>query len=170
MKSLMLLFACVLVLAGSNKATGQPISERPLVKSNIALLDAWIDSQMAYGDIPGMALAIIHDQETVFSKAYGYADREANRPLTPDTRFRLASHSKLFTALAIMKLRDAGKLNLDDPVARHLSWFRPENPVATPVTIWQLLTHTSGLHREGSDSPFWTDWNFPSLDENRHLH
>jgi CubicO group peptidase (beta-lactamase class C family) len=151
------------------RTIAQGLADRASVKSSIALLDAWIDSQIAYKQLPGLGIAIVHDQETVFKKAYGYADVDAKpqRRLTLDTKFRLASHSKLFTALAILKLRDAKKLRLDDPVSDYLPWFKKKNSETAPVKIRQLLTHTSGLHREGADSPFWTNGVFPSIDEIR---
>ena len=55
---------------------------------------------------------------------FGVADTAAKRPMTPQTKFRMASHSKLFTATAVMQLREQGKLRLDDPVSKYLPWFR----------------------------------------------
>jgi len=62
-----------------------------------------------------------------------------------------------------MQLRDAGKLELHDPVEKHLPWFQPKGMEknARPITIWNLLTHTSGLPREAA-APYWTDNEFPS--------
>jgi len=79
----------------------------------------------------------------------------------------MASVTKTFTATAIMQLRDAGKLNLDDPVAKHLPWFKIKSPFADApaITIRHLLTHTSGLPREAA-YPYWTDNKFPTLDQN----
>ena len=67
-----------------------------------------------------------------------------------DSIFRIASHSKLFTAITVMRARDAGKLRLDDPVTGYLPWFdiRNRHPEARPVTVRHLLTHTAGLPRE----------------------
>jgi CubicO group peptidase (beta-lactamase class C family) len=101
--------------------SGQIAKQHPRVQSNVALLDAWIESELAYGGMPGLAIAIVHDQEVVFSKAYGFANTKAQREMTTATAFRLASHSKLLAALAIMQLRDDGKLRLDDPVETQLS-------------------------------------------------
>jgi CubicO group peptidase (beta-lactamase class C family) len=86
-----------------------------------------------------------------------------------DTRFRMASHSKLFTATAIMQLREEGRLRLDDPVTDYLPWFafRSAAPDDPPVTIEHLLTHSSGLPREAG--PHWTEWDFPTADEIRAL-
>ena len=90
-------------------------------------------------------------------------------PMEVDTRFRMASHSKLFTATAIMQLREEGKLQLDDPVVQHLPWFdfEKESPDDPPVTLEHLLTHSSGLPREANSH--WTDFDFPTAEEVREL-
>lgn len=76
--------------------------------------------------------------------------------------------SKVFTATAILQLRDAGRLRLDDPVGKHLPWFKVPSPFPTapPITVEHLLTHTSGLSRE---APFdaWTTHEFPTREELR---
>ena len=69
-------------------------------------------------------VGVVSDQELVWGKGFGFADTNAKLPMTPTTKFRMASHSKLFTAIAIMQLREEGKLRLDDPVAKYLTWFR----------------------------------------------
>ena len=87
---------------------------------------------------------------------------------SPTTRYRIASITKLFTSTAILILRDEGKLQLDDPVTRHLPWFniRQRYPDAPPITIRHLLTHTSGLPREAA-FPYWSDANFPTREQVR---
>ena len=83
-------------------------------------------------------------------------------PMTPQTKFRMASHSKLFTATAIMQLREQGKLRLDDPVSKYLPWFpvKPRSADDPPITIEELLTHSSGLPREAGSH--WTTFEFPT--------
>ena len=85
---------------------------------------------------------------------------------TPQTIYRIASITKLFTSTALLQLRDAGKLQLDDPVKRHLPWFRIRHkyPDAPPITIRHLITHTSGLPREAA-FPYWSTAEFPALEE-----
>jgi CubicO group peptidase (beta-lactamase class C family) len=119
---------------------------------------------MAYDGLPGLSLAVVVDQEILWARGFGLADLATERPATPDTLYRIASITKLFTATAVLQLRDAGKLQLDDPVADHLPWFNiadtyPEDP---PVTLRHLLTHTSGLPREPAFS-HWMTAEFPSL-------
>jgi CubicO group peptidase (beta-lactamase class C family) len=136
------------------------------VTSAIRLLEAWIESQMAYRGLPGMSIGIVYDQELVWSKGFGFADVEKKVPATPATIYRIASISKLFTATAIMQLRDQGKLKLDDPVEKHLAWFKLKNREAdaAPITIRHLLTHTAGLPRE-SAFPYWSDFKFPTREQ-----
>jgi D-alanyl-D-alanine carboxypeptidase len=133
------------------------------VRSAIGLLSAWIESQMAYSGLPGLSIGLVHDQELVWATGFGRATLEPARPATPDTLYRIASITKLFTSTAIMQLRDAGKLRLDDPLVEHLPWFRLSHghAEAPPITIRHLLTHTAGLPREAG-SPYWTDGDFPS--------
>jgi D-alanyl-D-alanine carboxypeptidase len=134
--------------------------------SGINLLTAWIEAQMAYRRQPGLSIALVSDQKLLWAKGFGYADVEKKKLATPKTRYRIASITKLFTATAVMQLRDEGKLSLDDNVIDHLSWFNPKKTFdeRPPVKIWHLLTHTSGLPRE-SASPYWTDMQFPTREE-----
>jgi CubicO group peptidase (beta-lactamase class C family) len=157
------------------KAAAAACQEKPMnlaederVASAIRLLEGWIESQMAYRGLPGMSIGIVYDQELIWAKGFGYAHMEQKILATPQTLYRIASISKLFTSTAILQLRDAGKLQLDDSVTKHLPWFQIENPYpdAPVVTIRHLLTHTSGLPRE-SPFPYFTDFEFPTSEQIR---
>ena len=74
----------------------------------------WIDHQMRLSEQPGVALAMTHKGRLVLERAFGEADAVKGVRLTPRHRFRVASHSKSFTSAGIMKLRERGKLKLDD--------------------------------------------------------
>lgn len=88
------------------------------------------------------SVIVARGDEVLLSKGYGWADVEAGSPNTPLTRFRIGSLTKQFTALAVLEAQELGKLSVDDPVCRHL----PSGPAAwAPITIGQLLTHTSGI-------------------------
>ena len=167
MKQLMSLIAVVACL-WSASAAGQDLADHPEVASQIKLMDAWIQAQMKDIGLPGLVIGVVHDQEVVWSKAYGHADVERDTPMQSDSIFRIASHSKLFTSIAILQLRDAGKLRLDDPITDHLPWVDMQNPYpeAEPVRIWNLLTHSAGLPRE-SDHPSWTEFEFPTGEDLR---
>ncbi len=90
------------------------------------------------------AVLVAKDGRVLFSRAYGLADRERRIPNTVRTRFRIGSMTKMFTAVAILQLVEAGKVKLTAPLGTYLPDY-PNREVATEVTIDQLLTHTSGL-------------------------
>ena len=115
---------------------------------------SWLDFQMRQTRQPGCAFAVAHRGRVVFEKAYGHSNVQSGERLTPRHRFRVASHSKTFTAAAILKLREAGKLNLDDPVRRYGDGL--DTDVAR-VTLSQLLSHGGGLVRDGADASQWRE-------------
>ena len=90
-------------------------NQDPDVQGAIRLFSAWLDGQIAYRGLPGVVVGVVSDQEIVWAEGFGFANLDANRPMALDTRFRMASHSKLFTATSIMQLREQGRLRLDDP-------------------------------------------------------
>jgi CubicO group peptidase (beta-lactamase class C family) len=112
---------------------------------DIASIDAYISAQMQADHIPGMALGLVHNDQVMHLRGFGSAD-QSGRVVTPQTPFILASVSKSFTALAVMQLVEAGKIELDAPVQRYLPWFRVADPVASArITVRHLLYQTSGL-------------------------
>lgn len=126
------------------------------IKAAIVYVDGWCEANFEDSTFVGMQVAIQYGDELVYSRGFGDADIESGRPVTNETVFRIASHSKTFTATAIMQLMEQGKLRLDDPVSQHVSWFRSTNDTRIEaVTIRQLLNHTGGLARDGVDTNFW---------------
>ena len=105
--------------------------------------------RMSDADIFSGAVVIAREGKPVFAQAYGYADREKKIPNTVETPFLLGSMNKLFTGLAIGQLVERGKLSYDDPLAKFLPDF-PDPESAKKIQIKHLLSHTSGLVREGS--------------------
>ncbi len=89
------------------------------------------------------AMLVAHRGTVLLRKAYGLADRERGIAITPETRFRIGSMDKMFTAVAVMQLVEAGKLSLDDPIGTVLTDY-PNRDAAAKVTITHLLTHTGG--------------------------
>ena len=159
---------CIAILAASPVTAQAPAAATdPDVLGAQRLFAAWLESQIAYRGLPGIVVGVVADQDLVWAKGFGYADLQRRLPMTPATKFRMASHSKLFTATAVMQLREQGKVRLDDPVVTHLPWFRlkPAGDDDGPVTIEQLLSHSSGLPREAGDH--WTSWKFPTEAEVR---
>lgn len=141
------------------------VAADPEVQGAERLFSAWLEAQIAYRGLPGVAVGVVSDQKLIWSKGFGYANMQTKAPMTPSTKFRMASNSKLFAAIAIMQLREDGKLRLDDPVVKYLPWFKPKaaGDDDGPITIEQLLSHSSGLPREASD--YWVSWQFPTREE-----
>ena len=150
-----LLIAALLLAAPPTGAQEKSLADHPRVKEAIHLADAWLEAVLGYERIPGISMAVVFDQELLWSKGYGYANIEDKVPAEPDTIYSICSISKLFTSVSVMQLRDAGKISLEDPLDDHLSWFKivRSDPNAPPITIGSILTHSSGLPRE-SDQPY----------------
>ena len=144
------------------------VAEHPRVQEALRLLEGWMQAQRDYEGIPGASLAVVHDQELVYAKGFGFAHEEEQVPATPSTMYSICSISKLFTSVSLMRLRDEGLVSLRDPVGKHLDWFdlTQQFPELGPVTIEGILTHSSGLPRE-ADAPYWSgpDYPFPTHDE-----
>jgi CubicO group peptidase (beta-lactamase class C family) len=127
----------------------------------LAYVPQWLDYQMRATEQPGCAVAVAYRGQIVLEAAFGHADIGTGELLTPRHRFRVASHSKSFTAAAIMKLREQGRVKLDDAVGQYVSGLNPEIALAT---VGQLLSHTAGIVRDGPDCGYWVD-RAPFLDE-----
>ena len=128
----------------------------------LTVINAWIDAQIDYQNIPGISAGIVVDKKLVWSKGFGYSDLELKNKTTDSTIYSICSISKLFTSIAIMQLRDQGKLNLDDDIKKYLPWFNLKQtfPNSAPITIRSLLTHSGGVPRD-SDFPYWADTTYP---------
>jgi len=160
----------VLTLAFSVTAVpaADKVASDPRVKTALEAARIWLEAQRAYDRVPGASAAIVYDQQVLWSGGYGFADLSKKTPAGPGTIYSICSISKLFTSIAVMQLRDAGKLRLDDPVEKFLPWFKIQKtfPQAPEITIEGLLTHASGLPRE-SEYPYWSapDYNFPTREQ-----
>ena len=109
-------------------------------------LDRYVRDTMARAKTPGLSLGIAVRGRPVVVRGYGYRDREARLPATPETVYGLASVTKSFTALAVLQLEEAGRLRVDAPVVRYLPEFRtPEPRMTRRITLHHFLSHTSGL-------------------------
>ncbi len=124
----------------------------PEVRAALSLLEARLNAERRERLIPGMSVAVVHDQATLWAKGFGTANLEMGVPATPKTIYRVASITKLFTATMLLQLRDAGKLSLDDPIEKFLPTFQIKSHFADsgPVTFRQVMTHMAGLPRECS--------------------
>jgi CubicO group peptidase (beta-lactamase class C family) len=108
----------------------------------VAAVKALVEKNAAAGRFAGTVL-VAKNGEVLFSGAYGLADREKKIPNTLDTRFRIGSMNKMFTAVAVLQLAETGKIKLTDPLGKYITDY-PNKDIATKVTIHQLLTHTGG--------------------------
>jgi CubicO group peptidase (beta-lactamase class C family) len=111
-----------------------------------------ITEVMKETNTPGISVAVIHNSEIVWTKGYGIADTETQLPVNTNTIFQAASISKPLTALAVMKLVQDGKLDLDENINLYLkTWKLPENELTAKnkVTLRNLLSHTAGVTVHG---------------------
>lgn len=121
-------------------------------------LERLVRSEQREKRLPSLAAAVLRDGELVWESAVGVADVEAGAEATPDTQYRVGSITKTFTAAAIMQLRDAGKLDLEDTLDHHV-----EGAALRP-TLRRLLSHSSGLQRETQDDS-WLTLRFAPVEE-----
>ncbi|WP_165947234.1 serine hydrolase [Micromonospora sp. 15K316] len=130
-------------------AAAAPTDENIPTSDAIAGVEEYLRKQQDEHRIPGLAYAIVGRDRVIGQAAWGIDGQGA--AVTGQTPFLIGSVSKPFTALAVMRLVEAGRVNLDDPVRRHLPWFRlADDDAAGRITVRQLLTHTSGLPRWAS--------------------
>src|SRR6516162_8569084 len=126
-----LLTAIALAIPAHGSSAQEPGDRFQLV------VQPYVDAQMFMGSV-----LVVKDGKIIFSKSYGMADVEWNVPNSPTTKFNIASMTKQFTAASILLLEDRGKLKTDDLVKKYL----PDAPASwDKITIYQLLTHTSGI-------------------------
>ena len=124
------------------------------LKAALDYIPGWIALQMRLADQPGCVIAIAHKGRIVLEQAFGVADLGSGEKMTTRHRFRIASHSKSFTAAGVMKLREQGRLKLDDPVGDYVKGLNREIGEAT---IAQLLSHSAGIIRDGADGGQFVD-------------
>lgn len=128
----------------SKKNTNHLISENQIVKDS---LTAELDSIQKNGQINGFAVAMVNQNGILYEKGFGYSNRETKEKYTENTIQHIASVSKTLIGIALMKAKEMGKLNLDDPIQDYLQFkvINPNYPNKT-ITIRQLATHTSGIN------------------------
>jgi CubicO group peptidase (beta-lactamase class C family) len=126
----------------------------PWLRPAIGYIKDWIKFQVRASQQPGCIIAIAHRGKVVAEYAFGHANLATGEKLTPRHRFRIASHSKSFTAAGIMKLRERRKLRLDDPVGQYVKGLHPQ---IAETTIAQVLSHSAGLTRDGAASGQYSD-------------
>ena len=127
--------------------------DRSAVEDVAGILPEWLETARHRRLQPGFQAAVWHDGELVAEVAVGAADEPAGIPLRTSHRLRIASHSKMLTAFTVMRLKEQGRLRLDDTVGDHVAELA-ESPVADR-TLRDLLSHGAGLTRDSDDSRWW---------------
>lgn len=141
--------------------------DQKVLDKSIKYINSWLRFKFDREEIPGLAVAISHKGKVIFNEAYGYANLEKKEKLTSDHIFRIASHSKTFTATAIMQLQEQKKLRIDDYVVDYIDWLKVHTDKRWhKVTIRQLLSHGAGVIRDGEDADYWQlEKPFPDSEE-----
>jgi CubicO group peptidase (beta-lactamase class C family) len=133
--------------------------DRGRLREGVEYAGRWIDYQQQLHQIPGVVAAVRFGDELLLNSGYGFANLERQTPMTPQHIFRIASHSKTFTATAIMQLREQGKLRLDDRLGQHIPWLQGR---VAEATVRQALNHAAGIIRDGNEADYWQlDYSFP---------
>lgn len=120
------------------------------------LIESFIDAYR----IPGLAIAVVKDNQMELAEAFGVKNLDTKELLTPNSIFHMASVSKPFSATAIMQLVEKGKMELDDPLIKYLPYFKMDDPRYKDITIRQMLMHTSGI-----PDVLDYEWNKPQYDD-----
>jgi CubicO group peptidase (beta-lactamase class C family) len=144
---ILIIYLLILLFTGCNDTGESEVTSisSPGIEASYPQIDDYIEQQMKSDDIPGLAVVAVQGREIIYCKGFGVASTSTNKAVTPQTIFDLASVSKSFTSLGVLLLRDNGLIELDAPVQRYLSDFQPDDPLASQITVRQLLNHTSGL-------------------------
>ena len=149
-RGIVVAIALAAVVIGAAYLVSKPGSETPAangagVGPEYAELESFVQDEMTAQRVPGLALGIVEDNRIAYIRGFGKAD-DSGRAVTPQTPFIIGSVAKSFTALAIMQLVEANKIELDAPVQRYLPWFRvADEKASAEITVRHLLNHTSGI-------------------------
>jgi D-alanyl-D-alanine carboxypeptidase len=136
--------------------SSSPGSSVAVLREALAYVDSWLEYRVWKLCTPGAQVAVWFDGTVQFGKAYGVANLDTGEPLTTAHLFRIASHSKTFTATAVMQLAEAGRLRLDDTAG---SWIPELAETGSPLaeaTVRELVSNSAGVIRDGVDATFWS--------------
>ena len=143
---------CLLYLGASEARvaqTAQAAQSDGLSSELSKKIDAIVEAEREKSKVPGLSIAIGLNNKLAYAKGYGSADLESNVPALPETVYRTASIAKAMTAVAVMQLADAGKIDLDAPIQKYCLAF-PEKE--QPITTRQLLGHLGGIRHYKTDA------------------
>ena len=120
------------------------------LRENLARqLDRRVEEEQVRGRLPSLVAGLVRDGDIIWSGSHGCTGLPGDSPASADTQYRIGSITKTFTAVAVMRLRDEGAVDLSDPIGKHLSEL-----AELSITIGHLLSHTSGLRAE-TNGPWW---------------
>ena len=114
------------------------------IERALAEIERYIERRMEDANIPGLVLAVTDRDEQLAVRAFGYSDLSAGKAMEPGLMFEIGSIGKSFTNVALLQLRDEGRLDLHAPVSQYLPWFEVQSDYE-PITTHHLMSHTSGL-------------------------
>ncbi|HEU5209662.1 MAG TPA: serine hydrolase domain-containing protein [Longimicrobiales bacterium] len=183
-----LVIACMLLLSAAVPAGAQTTallpSEAGMSGAVLDRLTRTLGREVSAGRLPGGVLMVLRDGDTVLEHAFGWRDLEADELMRPDAIFRIASMTKLVTTVGVLMLQEEGELLLSDPVAKYIPEFDSTTvavaredggydvvPAMRPITLRDLLTHTSGigygygLARDRWEAAGISGWYFAGRDE-----
>ncbi|NIJ06127.1 serine hydrolase domain-containing protein [Frigoribacterium faeni] len=138
-------------------AADAPLTEAQAddLRAALPYVDSWLAYRRWRERVPGVQAAVWFDGALQLSTAHGLADEEAGVPLTTEHLFRIASHSKTFTATAVLQLVERGVLRLDDPAGRWVPRLAEAGSRLADATLRELLEHGAGVIRDGLDGDYW---------------
>lgn len=154
--ALFVFLVCATLLAES--APGQTLPPRAVARIEVA--DSLLSAEFVKDSLASITVGVVAGSRLAWTRSVGFADMKARRPASRNTVYRIGSITKPFTAVMLLQLVAAGRVQLSDPVERHLpeiSRITSKPPGASPFTFLQLATMTAGLAREPDEAgPFWT--------------
>ena len=144
---IILLSLILLSLSCSSLRPSRPVVEKGDLPGAVTVLDTIIRNNLRQQRIPGAAVALVHEGRVIFSRCYGYGDTRGKVAITEDTYFMLGSLTKSFTALAVLKLIEQGKIDPNIDIKNYVPGFSIKSLYdgETLITVNHLLAHTSGL-------------------------
>lgn len=160
----------LLMMAGAPAQTSPaaPTAAATQYEDALNLIETWLDAQAAYDRVPALSAGAVVGQKLIWSKAWGNLDYKRRMPARIDTIYGICSISKLFTSVAAMQLWEQGKLGLDDDIGKYVPALaiQRNDPDSGPISVRELLTHSSGLPREAVGE-YWMppEFKFPSRED-----
>lgn len=156
----------IFLLAGCVTAPARPITLLPGDYGYLKEYMSWfVQNQLKKNNVTGLSVALVDDQQVIWSEGFGFADKRAAIPAGADTIYRVGSISKLFTTLAALQLSEQGKLELDKPLTDHIPGFsiRSRFTGTKPITPRSIMTHHSGIPSDRHKG-MWTKKPMPIAD------